>query len=869
MHEHSSYKRAFPAPVSGFIGRVREVATLKHLLSREKVRLLTLTGPGGIGKTRLGLYVAAELRDQFTDGVFFVNLAHLRDIAFVVPTIAQTFELKETGDQPQLDQLIAFLRKKTLLLLLDNFEPVLPAATLVVDLLVACPNLKMIVTSRFVLHLQGELEFIVPPLAVPDPTHVPDLVTLSQYEAVALFLARAQAVRFDFQLTHANAGTIIDICARLDGFPLALELAAARIKLLSPRALLTRLEQRMPLLMNGGRDVPMRQRTLHDTVAWSYQFLASQEQQLFRWLAVFINGCTLEAVEAMCIALCSNSNAGSVLEGVASLVNKSLLYPVELSDGELRFRMFEMIREYGLETLQASGEMEAAHYAHASYYLRFAEEIEPELVGSQQAAWLERLEQEHDNLRAALYWSLERGESKQETGDEKDMALRFGVALSRFWNIRGHWNEGQIFLARALAINSGAQTEVRTRALAAAASFAVHQEESRRGEALCQQCLAQSRALDDTAGTAWALYLLSELAWQRGELPVVRQLLEEALARFEEAEDQENIAWSLTFLADVANIQGEYTRAQALFEESLTIDRQQGNILGMAGSLLGMARTHFLSGGDSSMLCSCLEQSLDLTRELGSKVGITLGVSLSGMVALHQGDTVKARSLLRQSLALGREIGKQQIIAWSLFGLGKVAERLGDHQEAHTCYEESLVLGNAEAYNLELPFFLEGLANIALLQGEPAKAARCWGAAEVLREAKGTPLPPVYQTEHQQLVAAARLQLGEKTFAATWTQGRQLPDLELTAQVLLPFPLPKRGGSSPVRSPFSASPHGLTAREEEVLYFVAQGLTNGQVAERLVISPRTVDTHLTSIYRKIGVSSRNAATRYVLEHHLF
>ncbi|GHP00370.1 hypothetical protein KSF_104170 [Reticulibacter mediterranei] len=867
--EHSSYKLAFPAPVSRFIGREREVETVKCLLTMQEVRLLTLTGPGGIGKTRLGLHVATALRDHFTNGVFFVNLAHLRDIAFVVPTIAQTLDLKETGDQPLLDQLIASLREKRLLLLLDNFEPVLPAASLVADLLVACPNLKVMVTSRFVLHLQGEQEFAVPPLSVPDSTHLPDLVTLSQYEAVALFLSRVQAVRPAFQLTQANARAIADICVCLDGFPLALELAAAHLKLLSPRALLARLEQRVPLLTNEGRDTPMRQRTLQDTVAWSYQFLAPQEQRLFQWLAIFVNGCTLEAVEALCVALRPDTDAGTVLEGVASLVDKSLLHQTELADGELRFSMFGMIREYGLEALKASGDMEATRCAHASYYLRFAEEIDPELAGPQQAICLERLEQEHDNLRAALSWSLERGECRQEMGDEKEMALRFGVALSRFWNIRGYWNEGQIFLGRALAISSEAQTEVRMKALAEAASFAVYQDESVRGEALCQQSLAQSRAQGDTAGIGWALYLLSELSWQRGELSVVQRLLPEALACFKEVGDQENMAWSLSFLADLASIQGEYVRAQALFEESLTIERQRGNTRGIAGSLLGMARTLFLSVGEAPTLCSCLEQSLALSRELGDKVGITLCLSLSAIVALHQGDAVKARSLVEQSLALSREIGKKPITAWSYFVLGQVAQRLGEYQGARTCYEESLASGNGVAYNLELPFFLEGLASIALLQGEPAKAAQLWGAAEMLREAKRTPLPPVYQTEYQRLVVVARTQLGEQTFTTIWAQGRQSPEQALATQAPLPSPLLKKGNSSEVRPTSSTSPHGLTTREEEVLCLVTQGLTNGQVAQRLCISPRTVDTHLTSIYHKIGVSSRSAATRYVLEHHLF
>ena len=382
------------------------------------MRLVTLTGPGGTGKTRLCLQVAAELSDLFADGVYFVNLAPLSDPTLIVSTIAQTLDLKEMGDQPLHDLLKGNLRDKQLLLLLDNFEQVASAALQVTDLLAACPKLNVIVTSRVVLHVRGEQEFPVPPLAVPEPTHLPDLVALSRHEAVALFILRAQAVRPEFRLSTTNAPAIAEICARLDGLPLAIELAAARIKLFPPQALLARLGQRLAGLTSGPRDASARQQTLGNTLDWSYDLLTTQEQQLFRRLSVFVSGCTLEAVEAICAALGQDNGAGQVLEGVSSLLDKSLLQRSELQEVDPHLVMLETIREYGMAALEVSGEMEITRQVHAEFYLRLAEEAEPELKGAQSVLRLERLKREHDNLRAVMQWLLER----ERAGQRKEMA---------------------------------------------------------------------------------------------------------------------------------------------------------------------------------------------------------------------------------------------------------------------------------------------------------------------------------------------------------------------------------------------------------------------------------------------------------------
>jgi len=397
----------------------------------EQARLVTLTGPGGTGKTRLGLQLAAELGETFADGVYFVNLAPLVDSHLVVSTVAQALDLKEVAGLSLLDQLKGALHWKQLLLLLDNFEQVVDAAVEVAALLAACPNLKVLVTSRMPLHVRGEQEFAVPPLATPDPRHLPDLVSLSQYEAVALFLQRAQAVKPDFRVNTANAPAIAEICARLDGLPLAIELAAARIKLLPPQALLARLGQSLALLTGGARDAPTRQQTLRNTIQWSYDLLDAQEQRLFRWLSVFVGGCTLEAIEGVCHDAGEKSN---MLNIIASLADKSLVQQREQETGEPQLTMLETVREYALECLRENEEAEDCQRAHAMFYLALAEEAEPHLKGAQQVVWWKRLEREQENLRAALSWLI--GQVQGE------LALRLSGALWWFWNIRGYWDEG-------------------------------------------------------------------------------------------------------------------------------------------------------------------------------------------------------------------------------------------------------------------------------------------------------------------------------------------------------------------------------------------------------------------------------------------
>jgi predicted ATPase/class 3 adenylate cyclase/DNA-binding CsgD family transcriptional regulator len=859
LHTLESFPNNLPVQPTPFLGREHEVAAIRDLLGRSDMRLVTLTGPGGTGKTRLALQVAAEVSERFKSGVFFVNLAPISDPALVVPTIAQTLAIREGSGQALLERLTEELQPQQMLLLLDNFEQVVSAAEQVAALLSACPRLKVLVTSREVLHVRAEHEFPVPPLAVPDPLHLPALATLSQQAAVALFLQQAQAVKPDFQLTDVNARSITELCARLDGLPLAIELAAARMKLFSPRALLARLGQRLSLLTSALRDAPTRQQTLRNTIAWSYQLLDAREQWLFRQLSVFAGGCTLEAIEALCTSL--GNEAEPALDGMASLVDKSLLHQIEPPVGEEpRFMMLETIRAYALECLESYGETEAARRAHATYFLALAEEFEQDMTGPQQVVLLERLEQEHDNLRAAMQWSL------QQTGDGGEMALRLAGALQSFWYIRGYFSEGRDFLARALHLQGAVAAPVRAKALYTTARL---DDDLDRAAAFCEESLALYRELGDVVGIASCLHVLADIASGRGNLAEARALGEESLRLFRETDDKRSAAYLLFHLGSVAVEQGEYARARDLLDESLTLNKELGNTRIIAHSLFNLAQMSRLSGGDLTQAHMWLDESFALFRELGDKEGIASCLSLSGMLALAERDIARALSLNEQALVLFKETNLQHGTALALYALAQVATAQEDYARSQALYEQGVQVARESGDTLTLLPGLEGLAAAVAAQGNPVWAAHLWGAVEALREVIGAPLPMVERVSYQWAVTSSRTQLGEHAFAAAWAEGRTLsPEQALTAQEHVALPAPGERTSPPTPTPPPATPSGLTAREVEVLRVVAQGLTNEQVAQCLVISPRTVETHLTSIYSKIGVSSRSAATRYAIEHRL-
>jgi predicted ATPase/class 3 adenylate cyclase len=756
-----------PVQLTPLIGREHEVTTVVRLLRRDNVRLVTFTGPGGTGKTRMALQVGSELADVFAGGVFFVPLASISDPMLVMPTIARALGIRDGVGQPVLTRLVEVLQKEQILLLLDNFEQVVEAAPQMAELLSSCPQLKLLVTSREVLHVRSEREFAVPPLASPDPTNLPKLSALARAPSVALFLQRAQAVKPEFKLTSTNARAVAEICVRLDGLPLAIELAAARMKLLSPQALLSRLDRPLTMLTGGARDVPARQQTLRNTIEWSYQLLNAREQRLFRWLSVFVSGCTLQAAEAICTR--PEDEAEQILDGVASLVDKSLLQRVEQPEEgseDQRLLMLETIREYGLEVLIASGEGNAARQAHADYFLQLAEEAEPALKGPLLVDWLDRLEQEHDNLRAALQWAIENGRG--------EIALRLGIALERFWVVRGIRNEGRIFLERALVESKGVAADVRAKALLAAARLAFNQSNYEEGEELAQEGLELFRELGDRRGIALSLNRLGVAAWRRGDFRSARILLEEDLTLFRELGDRDRVAWSLFMHGLLDNKQGEYAGAFSRFEESLALFKELGNKRGIAASLTQLAGTLFVSLGNQDMIYPLLEQGLSLDREVGDKEGMAVASLLLGWVTLKQGDIATARSRVEESLTLYREMEHREGMAEALSMLGKVEVARGDHAFARTLYEDSLAMAQEIGDKELIASGIEGLASVVAMQGERAWATRLWGNAEVLREAIGAPLQPIERADHEQAVATARDHLGEQSFASAWAEGRAM-----------------------------------------------------------------------------------------------
>ena len=762
-----------PIQPTPFIGREKEVAAVAQLLSRPEVRLVTLTGPGGVGKTRLGVQVAAELCDSFTDGLFVVTLSPVNDPAQVIPAIAQTLAIGEGSDQPLLPLLQAALKERQLLLLLDNFEQVAEAAVDVAGLLNACPRLKVMATSREGLHLRAEYEFAVPPLSVPPLKHLPNLNALSQYEAVTLFIERAQAVKPDFSVTNTNAPAVAAICARLDGLPLAIELAAARIKHFPPQTLLARLEQGLSVLSGGARDLPTRQQTLRGAIAWSYDLLSSEEQRLFRRLAVFMDGWGLQAAEEVCTM--SEGLEGDILEGLSSLVDKSLLRQEEQAEGEVRFWMLQTLREFGQEQLKSTGELEVTREMHAAYYLRFAEEAEPYLRETEQGRWLDCLEQEHENLRAALAWLLAQArEGKEQSKQQAEQALRFCTALFSFWSIRGYIREGQTFLEQALTLRESVSVSVKAKAFYSAAELAFFLDDLERTEKLGSESLHLFRQLGDKAGMADALWILGTNDWARGQYSLAWPQLEEAATIYLEMGESWKRGRCLTQLARISTVQGHYEQAHGLLEESLALYRSFGDKERLGWVIYLLARLLFLSGRDITAASSLAQQSLTLLQENDNLWKRAYPLVLLGQITLQQDNQAQVRSLFEESRSTFKDVGDQGGEAEAIIELASVAAMQGEFTAAHHLFQESFKIIQRIQYQELAPSYLAALATMAVEQGQPVQAVHLWGAAEALREAIGIPIPQVYRLDHERVVAKARIQVGNEIFAKAWAQGRSM-----------------------------------------------------------------------------------------------
>lgn len=730
-----------PASLNPLLGRTAEQVRLQTMLRDPAVRLVTLTGPGGVGKTRLALQVATELLDTITDGVYFVALASLSDPTLVLVTIAQTLAIREIGGCPLLDTVKQQLRTKQLLLVLDNFEHLLPTAALVGELLRTCPDLKVLVTSRTPLHLYGEHEFVVQPLPVPS---LPSTTAqaLATFASVQLFLQRARAVKATFTLNAENIHTVADICVRLDGLPLAIELAAARIKLFTPHMLwqqLTQPDGPSPLyfLKNSVIDAPERHRSLWDLIGWSYHLLTVAEQALFRRLAVFVGGCTMTAAETVMQSVDNFDLTGlavtSTFDLLASLVDKNLIYLHEQTTSaskplrsEARFLLLETIRAYGLERLQETGELAHAQRQHAEYYLALVEAAAPHLQDMDQDVWLERLTVEHDNLRAVLDWVMRNNEAA--------FGLHLGNLLAVFWLRRNHHREG------------------------------------------LQRLLQLIDLPDNQQPSSLLATVFSSIAilYSYGDDPVQERLFcERSLLIAQQIGDQQRMAYALAFLGDFAYGEGDYVKADALYEEAMALHRIVGDAKGLA-TMLSHRGDKLAQRGIFLNARALAEEGLALQKQQGDKWLLGISLRCLGNVCRLEGDYATATKLFRETLAVAQALHHKAGIAFAQFFLGALALEEHRSQAALDWLRQSLATMHEIGYRARHGDVLDLLARVALAQNQPARALQIAGAAATFRLAKKWRLPPVYQAHFDQMRLAARQELSEEAADTAWTAGQGL-----------------------------------------------------------------------------------------------
>jgi predicted ATPase/class 3 adenylate cyclase/Tfp pilus assembly protein PilF len=720
-----------PLQPTSLIGRERELGEAPLLAGDSDVRLATLTGPGGMGKTRLALHAAAEVVDTFEDGVFFVPLATVTDPDLVAPTIAHTLGVRESGGQSLLQTLKEYLTGKHMLLVLDNFEQVIPAAPLVTDLLAHCPRLKILVTSRLRLNLRGEREFPLPPLGLPPPGLPLDAEQALTYPAIQLFVARAEAASSAFALTDGNVADVVDICRRLDGWPLAIELAAARARLLNPRAMLARLSRRLDLLTGGQRDLPDRHQALRATIDWSYDLLSPDQQALFRRLSVFSGGWSLEAAEAV-----AGTDSFDVLDDLMSLIDHSLVRRTDASDeDEPRFGMLESIAAHGAEQLDLHGEVAEIHDRHAAFFTELATEASRFLDRAGQDRWLDQLDLEHDNLREALRW--------YEQHDALE-GLRLVGLLWPFWRARGYLTEGRAHLDTLLALPDAQSPSVeRVNALAGAAMLAQRQDDYAAATARSEQAMAVLDTLGERHGKAVPLICLGTVAYK----------------------------------------QRDFERAASCYEQSLTIAQETGDEPSTVIATRNLAMVALMQG-NVEQATSMLEQSLALARRLGDRSNVAAALGNLGFISLQMGRLDEAEASFREVLSLARQMRDKLWTSMSLLNLTVIASDQGHHAQAIQHSLESLAICRELGNRLNAISCLEEIAfNLSSLDRRQ-DAARILGATSRLRVDHDAPLMEVERAEHEPRIASIRASLGDDPFNRLWSLGQSMSLDDATAFAL-------------------------------------------------------------------------------------